>query len=530
MTPAPADKNHLQISCPACQQRFKVGTELLGKTVECGSCEQRFEVTDEVIIKGQKFYPGERDSAKLNQFQRVPGEQIHPAIYTPAGPPPTSQKGYYSPITKVSAGRIAVGWVGVLLVAALVYFLGFDIEGPLKTMPLASRLVIAVVGGALALAMIAFANPRTRKRTVPFAALFVVALLAIPFVFDSKPLAPITTKDDGPPIIHREAAVIEEDNSVEGLRKRLGLEPLELEINRVGEAPGGMKAYGIWLRDLNDSNRLAVRDYLMRATGADPASHIYPRDGRDYLMVLTGVTKSLEEIDAITANFSRTHKLHPELHVVEVQVDAQVFVEGPLEKLTNKTNPAFYDLNKRELESIQLDRVKRAVNRLGDVEPKIYRDDITRHLIALLGTEAVDFPGEVCRTLMVWAQDPKLAGDVALARMIRMHEAKKKIPKDMVALLAKAKNPGAIPIVQALWLDDPTQWERLLGEFGPVAEPGILKLFPTMEGTIRHSAARVLAMAGTKASFPVLEAARPTAEAELVILIDDAEKAINQRN
>jgi hypothetical protein len=50
-----------------------------------------------------------------------------------------------------------------------------------------------------------------------------------------------------------------------------------------------------------------------------------------------------------------------------------LFIEGPIEKLSNKQDPAFYELNKRELESIDLERAKRAVQRLAEAEPKIYR-------------------------------------------------------------------------------------------------------------------------------------------------------------
>lgn len=524
---APSDHTQLQISCPSCSQRFKVGSELKGRVVECGSCESRFEITDDVIVRGAKFYPGERKTNELKRFQRVEGEVIPSIPARPAGVLPQQEKGYFSPISKVSPLQLVMGWVGALLILGLVYLLGFQNGGVLQKLPIATKAAIAIVGGIVGLALIAYANPRNRRKTMTVASVFAVVLLAIPFVFSSKPLPPVSQEiAELPP--ERSAPVEVQDDGVEALRARIGTEPLEEEIRRMAESGTKLRSYGIWLRDLSDSNLLSVRDYVLRSTGADPASNFYPRDG-DYLMVVRGVDMTLEQLAAVTSKFGVNQKLHPELQIVETRVEGAVFVQGSLDKLKDKSNPAFYSLNKRELESIELDRVSQAVNRLAEAEPTIYRDDITRSLIELLGVEKVNFPGDVCKALMVWAEDPVPAGNAAYARMVRLREANQSIPRDMVALLAKAKNEKALPIVEALWHEDPTMWERLLGDFGPLAEPGILKQFPDMQGTIRHSAARVLERVGTRASLPILEAALPTAEPELVVLIENATKAIKNR-
>jgi len=66
------DDDLLLIRCPSCGQRFKVGDDLRERTVECGGCEHRFRIIDEVIVRGKKFYPGERKDQRLNRFHRVP--------------------------------------------------------------------------------------------------------------------------------------------------------------------------------------------------------------------------------------------------------------------------------------------------------------------------------------------------------------------------------------------------------------------------------------------------------------------------
>ncbi len=502
----------------------------MGRMVECGACENRFEVNDEVIQRGAKFYPGERNHKALEGFARVDGPTIGVHAATPAVPGPHQEKGYYSPITRVTPFRIVMGWVGVLLILALVYFLQVNAVGPLADLPIGTQAAIAVAGGLTGVMLLIYANPRSRKRTISFAVPFACILLAMPFVFRSKQMVTPVDQISQATATPRKETAPPPPETPEELKARIGIGPLETEVRRLAESGSGLKAYGVWLRDMNESNRLSVRDYMLRATSASPTSVIYPRSGRDYLMVLTGVDKSLEEIAEITARIGRQQKIHPDLQMIETKVDSSVFVEGPLDKLTDKTSPAFYDLNKRELESVQLERVERAVKRLADSEPKIYREDITRQLVVLTSMEQVNFLDEVCKALLVWANDPSVANAPLMKRLNRMHSERKKIPRSVIALLAKAKAVEALPVVEELWMNDATTWEPLLAEFGPAAEKGILARFTGLEATQKHSAARLLAIVGGKNSVPVLQAARPKADPELVVLIDTATKAIEARN
>ncbi len=503
--------------------------------VECGACSKHFEVADEVIVKSTpgKFYPGERNQEALGHFQRVPGPSIGVPAATPV-PRGAPEPSYYSPISRVAGWRIGIGWLGALVILGVMAILIQAMPGTaFVEISAGTQLVLALAGGAVGLAMITFANPRTWKRTLPIAAVFTLLLLAVPFVFRSKLSgadAPARSEAGGgaaplPPGLDPSPAT----DSDEELRARIGTAPLDAEITRLAAAGGNFHAYGIWLRDLPDSYKLSVRDYIQRATGADPAIGIYARDARDYLMMITGVTLSLEDLSKLTVKFAREQKVHSGLSVVEVKVDSSVFIEGPLNKLNDKGSTAFYDSNKRELESIQLERVGRAVKRLAEAEPKIFRQDITRQLILLVSMEQVDFVGDVCRALLVWAEDPSIASDAVLTRMQRLYSTGKKIPREMVVLLARTKTAAATGIVEDMWVKEPVAWETLLGDFGPVAEPGVLARFPKLEGSMRYSAVRILTAAGTLRSLPALSEAKAGADPELAVLIEEAEKAIKER-
>ncbi|MBX3742360.1 MAG: hypothetical protein KF712_15335 [Akkermansiaceae bacterium] len=520
--------NPLTIRCPSCSQKFKVGADLMGRMVECGACEQRFNVNDEVIQKTAKFYPGERNHRALEGFARVEGPKIGMDAATPV--PRGVEHGYFSPISRVGPLRLTLGWLGALLILAATAVLQIQLFA--TNIPVESQVLIALAAGIIGLALIVAANPRNRMRSLAIGGISAAILLSVPFVFRSKrsitPQDPArvatgdaATPEDGTPPV---------DEGIDQLKKRIGILPLETEIHRLAESGSNLRAYGIWLRDMSESNRLFVRDYMLRTAAASPSSVIYPRDNRDYLMVLTGLDKSIEEIAAITARIGQQPKIHPDLQLVEVRVDPAVFLEGPIDKLTDKGSPAFYDLNKRELESIQLTRVKRAVERLADAEPKIYREDITRQLVVLAALPQVDFLDEVCKALIVWAEDPSVANPQLLRRLNQMHSEKKRIPRSLASLLAKGKATEALPVMEELWIADATNWEPQMIEFGPPAEKGVLARFPELDPTLRHSAARILARIGGQASIPVLEAAKPKADPELVVLIESAVRSIKDRN
>lgn len=522
----------LLIRCPTCGQRFKVSEDLRGRTVECGGCEQRFRINDDVIVRGRKFYPGERRDARLNRFQRVPLAVAPPVIGTPTvryvEPPDPAT---FEP---ASPQRIIAGLLGGLAIAAmaLLLILGASRGGALDGIPTENRLLMACFGGLLGTALLVYANPRSRGKAMAFGLVLSASLAFLPFVFTDGSTklpnqaldTPLTQLSDA----NAEPPISESDQIIE-LRRAIGTDPLVAEIERLAAEGSTRRAVGLWLRDLREQNRFLIKDYILRATGADPESHYYPRDHGNFLMVVTGISLSLDEMATIASELGTIENTYPEISVIEVKVNNQNFIEGPLEKLTNKKNPAFYDLNKRELESIDLERVERAVKRLADAEPSIYRSDITRKLITLLATPEVTFKGDVCRALTVWAEEFEEAGETALAQAREMLAKGVSIPEEIVALIVKAQNPGVLPILDELWQQNPNRWESLYADMGQAAEATLLRRFPSTTGSHRHSAVRLLGRVGAADSLRVLNAAKTDADPELGILIDNASRSIRSR-
>lgn len=517
------------IRCPSCGQRFRVGDDLIGRPVECGACENRFRITEDVIIRGRKVYPGERNAKRLDFFQRVPIANapaggsfmtLHydstpdPSLFEPSAP------------QRIIAGLMGVG---VMLFIGLLLIFGASRGGVLDGMVTSNRMVMGAFAGVLGSALLVYANPRSRVKVIVIGMLCTAALVSLP-IFLKGGSTPLGEGVVAKKVVAVEPAKIEEAPDLLQLRNRLGTQPLEEEISRLKAEGSTRNAVGLWLRDLREQNRFLIRDYVLRVTGADPQSHYYPRGGGDFLMVVTGITTPMDELAKLCKPLGEVVMVHSALPVVEVKVRNENFVENPIDKLSNKADPDFYTLNFAELNSIDLDRIEKAVKRLMDSSPKILRTDITERLIELLTVDEVEFKADVCTALAVWSESPGPAGTVALKEANKLVVRDLEVPKEMIALVVKEGITEVAEVLDKLWIKNPTTWESLYADVGPSAEKGLLMhVGINDEGRLR-SLVRILGKLGGQESLQALESMKATAtEPELKILIENSLAAIRSR-
>ena len=527
-----SDADKLSIRCPGCGQRFKVGPELKDRMVECGTCEHRFRVNDEVVVRQKKFYPGERRDRGLDQFSRIPkGASVAANFQTVQ----YAEEPVHTPLAGTSPLRMLFGLVAVAAVVLVLVLLAFGGRpgGMLDGAQQSKRLMLAGFTALIAWIFLLAANPTARLRATFGAIVASSLLLSFPFLF-TEGNSPKTSEGGslairpGPP---EAPAAKSGDPAYAELKKEIGYEPLEKEIERYRNSPtlAGRSATGIWLRDLQGYHRLQIKDYIVRNTGADPSSHIYPRLP-DYLMVVSGSPQDLAELARLCERFGEVKRVIDDLRVIEVAVDNSSFVEGPLEKLTNRENPAFYELNRREMESIDLERARNAIMRLADAEPKLYRKDIVARMLQLMKEGDLAMQDQICRALLAWAEPDDGSVPVVRAALAKLPPALGEVPDSMVKFLAAAKDKESIPLVDALWVADHNRWEELYGSFGPPIEERVLGHFAKVQASMKRSAARLLGRVGSSASIPVLEAARADADAELSVYIERALAAIRSRS
>jgi hypothetical protein len=272
-----------------------------------------------------------------------------------------------------------------------------------------------------------------------------------------------------------------------------------------------------------------VRDYLIRDTEAGPSSHPFPRDDNDYLMILTEVEKDFEEIVGIAARLGEATEIHQDIGIIVVKVNNDHFEGGSAEKLNNPNDPAFYALNQYELDNIDLERVERAVERLANSEPKIFRSDISASLVRIMTQPGVDFHDALAKALIKWAEEPGPAGEAALKVMRKRVAEGTPIPESVVKLATKEQIGEAIPLVNQLWLKNPGLWESHFAKFGTAIEPLILTELDSERPPLKRSAIKMLAKCGTSKSLPALRKLTSSNNPEVRVLAERAIQAINAR-
>jgi hypothetical protein len=536
MDEAHADPENLAIRCPGCGQRFKVGVELKERMVECGSCEHRFRVNDEVIVRSKKFYPGENRRRSLDGFSRVPKTMVSgPANFqTVQYAAEPAKKAVVEPSSPL---RLVLGFSAVagLLIVALMLIFGGSAGGVLYGTVQSKRLMLAgftaLVSGVLLIA----ANPGARGRAVFAAIALAAGLLSLPFVFTAgnQPVGSVTAEEiaDGAGASGEEPVREEIEDEFAALKKEINYAPMARELERFKSSPGsaGRGVAGIWLRGLKEYHRLQVKDYIVRNTGADPdISHMYPRPP-DYLMVVSGVTDDLAELARLCERFGEVKRTIEPLRVIEVMVDNQRFVEGAQDKLSDPQDPAFYELNRRELESIDLERARRAVVRVAAAEPKLYRKDIAARLQELIREGDLSLRAEAGRALLNWGEPGDGAEEVALAAVKEISSGGHEVPEALVKLLVVRRELAVIPYIDDLWSRDFTKWEELYGELGTPIEDLVIARYAKGSVSLRMSAIRLLGRVGGAKSVTVLEESREASVPEVRVLIDRALESIRAR-
>lgn len=536
MAPPIPDDEQLLIRCPSCGQRFNIEEQLRGKMVECGECDHQFEIQDAVIIRGKKFYPGEKRDDFLNRIHRV--DKPLPSATDPDAPDDFVSQTNPVVMEPVSPQRIVMGiFAGfALIVTGLILVLGAKRGAALDGVSTENRMLLAGFVAALSTALLVFSNTRAWLLMLVLGLILGGGLVSLPLIhtgastrladLDEPSISRVPESQFLPPPVVSDT----DDMTMQELREYIGTEPLDEERQRLAEGGSSSEAYGLWLRNLKVRNCLLVRDYIIREMQASYETHFYPRDNDHFLMVVTGLDSGLDELAVAASALGKVRNLHQELNLVEVVVDNERFVSNPIERLTNPNDPQFYRLNKEELESIDLDRIQSAVKRLAEVEPVLFRQDISKRLLKLLQSDWMEGKDDVCRALMTWGTEREEIGKAALEQALALRSQNKSVPPEMIALCIEQGNEEVLPLLYELWKENPSRWESSFRKIGPASERIFLLGFDEATGSLLQSSCRILGMVGGEQSLPILKLAATNAtDVETRILANSAIQMIRKR-
>jgi hypothetical protein len=520
------EKEHskIQIRCPKCAQKFLVGGELRGRMVECGACEHRFRVDDETVSRTKKFYPGERKDPMLNRYSR-PVAQENPTEVTPSVYEEPEDLPRYEP-TPFSKILVGIAGGSLMVIILLILITGASQNGLLSGVTTERRLLMggfaAIVGGA----MLIYANPKTRAKATFFVLLASGCLLLAP-VFFTEGSQIIAVAPAASTAANEQESTMASVNGVSSIKLEVGYAPVEKALVEAG--PSG-RVLAIWLRGLRESNVELVQNFLVRVSGADENSHLYPRLKQHYLLVLNNPQLSSELMINECARLGVVQQHWPDLHLIDVSVENDRFVQQPIGKLSDKKDGTFYQLNLRELQGIDLRRINEALIRLSMAEPVQSRDDIVKRLIELLAMSDKEMLINVCKALMVWSNGKDRAPEVATQKALEFYAKNSMLPHEVVAFLAKWRQPEVYPILDDLWQQEPVVWEEIYMRSGEPAEARLLPHLVENRKQLRMSAARIASRVGGKKSLDLLEELiAKEKDLELQSSFENARDAIQQR-
>ncbi len=477
-----------------------------------------------------KFYPGEKKDPLLGRLAR----SQNPLPVAGSKNVPSDFESHTKPvfIEPIPPQRILIGVLAAFtfFVTAIALYLGARGGSSFDGVSVETRMLLAGFVTVVATSLLIYSNTRKWLLMLLVGLVMGAGLISLPLYLSgafsankNKGTATTEDGDDGENIDTRSL-------SKEELMELIGTEPLEEERARLLELGGADTALGLWLRDLDASNLVTVKEYVIRVMGASLQTHPYPRGERDYLMVVTGIADDIEKLRELAEPLGNVIASHDSVGVVEVMVRNSTFETQPLSLLTDVEGSDFYELNSKELKMIDLNRVSSAVRRLSEVPPTLYREDISAQLIQLLESTWYEDKGELCRALLVWSSGNGKAGRLALEEALQLHQAQNDVPSEMIALCIKENTLDVLPLLHALWLKNSSRWEPWFREAGNPAEKILLRGYDRLNIAQRQSACRILGHIGGADSLPALRVTEGTAaDAETRITATSSIQLIEKR-
>ena len=240
----------------------------------------------------------------------------------------------------------------------------------------------------------------------------------------------------------------------------------------------------------------------------------------------------MPELMEFVERFAQVEEVYEDLRVLRIAVIGENLVEPSTElesRLGDETHGEFIELNRQELDHINIDRVKDAAQRLSMVEPSRFRPEIAGKLIDLLEEDTdTDFRATICQALTVWSLPGEGAEATAARIAQRLVAEKSEVPKSMIQLLIDRKAPELPTLLRFLWRDKPLEWESELIATGGQMESVVIDFIESENRILQRSAFTILRRIGTEASIPALREALDAAgeEKDLRRLIQRAIEAI----
>ena len=538
----------LQIQCPACSRRFHVHEDLTGKTVECGACDQRFKVSPETIIDNkERFYPGEHHDALLDRLGKKPPRKVQKVNFAQAEYTPDAEAEAVLPATAGQKIAVMVG-ISFFLLYTLVFVLGSGKGSVFQDVDMMKRLILTGFISLCSSVLIVFGAKGWRVRSFMFSSFLTACLVALVFVMPIHKLPSAsewvdTDKQGEHPPGDQEDLQGKGDDEVSEIKERVDYSPMQREIDKHTDLEKGFDGLsmvtGIYIGDIRENNVQVVQKFLQRklALPKNEAPAAYPRNGgKDRFIVFSGMPQRFESFVKHCEVLGLV-KTHPEIRLIEVELDKSVLAEPSPKvhrQMTDPTNSSYFLENLNQLSHVNLRRVKMAIERLASPPPegveirKMPR--MKEELIRLLREESdSELIGNVGHALRIWAKEDKEAVVTVGRIVISWSKSGRFIPASLVEYLLENGSEDSALVIDSLWVKSPERWSEYYAKLGSVVEGRLNFHVENSPDELKRSALGILRKIGTKKSLPILEKFKDHEDAEINILASRAILAIESR-
>ena len=523
----------LRIQCPACQRQFTVNEDLRGRTVECGSCEKQFVVDEESIVNERdRYFPGDIKKPGLAHYgvAPAPSESANQVDFATAM---YSQTASAADVIPPAPGRTIAGvaGMGVLLLYLIVVVFGWMGQGFFGEMETPKRILLSGFVVAIGLLLVFSGGARRQKQTILGGIAVAVAALGLSvFMPAGDPIVRTTASFRLAPVEKSGEDPASGRMSEAEARIAMTYAPIERAIGVYGLE----SVWALWAPKMGQHFRYQIQRYLQRKTGAPARPAFYARE-QGGLLVIEGVSIKMPELISLVERFANVEEVYEDLRVVKIEVKGENLVEPSSEleaKLNNRGSESFIVLNRKELEHIDIDRVKDAAQRLSTVEPTRFRSEIAARFVELLDEDSdTDFRSTICKAIMVWSSPGDGAEKAVVLLVSDLLASGESVSRSMVEFLVDRRSSGLVPLLKQLWIQAPLNWEGEVIAMGSEMESVIVPSINSSNRACQRSALLILRRVGTEASLPLLQRSLESSDrdSDVVLLLERAIEAIESR-
>ena len=536
---------NLKIKCPSCERQFNVHEDLTGKKVECGGCDHQFKIGPEVVVaEKEKFYPGEHHDNLLDRLGKTP-------TYTSSPSDVQFQTASYNKSHSAESVMPATAGQNIALMAGLALFVFYALvylvstagdKGMFTDMPIMKRYLLAGFVCAVATGMVFYGAKNWRWKSVLLSAALTAGILILVSIREVA-VTPVSKVDDDfvvKPVVKEVDAEKEQKNQLDEHFESMSLYPIDEAIEKA-KAKGLLNpeasVVGIYFKNYNEGLEEHITGYYRRKVGMgkDEAPLVLSRGDYECLMVLSGLDVDFDFIMTLTEKIGTT-KSYPERRLIESEIDGLLFADPGrdlLKRLIDPENPAFYKRNLIELEHVNFNRVKQAVERLRNVPEtaeKKFTPEISKKLLELIRTENdKKFREMAAEALIKWGKGDEELVARASRLILQWNNMGKEIPVPLIDFVVQNGSQDIAEILDKLWVGDPLKWRTPYENLGSVAESMAIKHLSGESIATRREAIKVLGNIGGRQALNALLKMDTSRDSELHIYGTNAIKSIQER-